>query len=75
MSEPEIRTLKSLDSSPHTYIVKRDGLHHLVMLHRIHFIKVSISDENCTVLHLIKAIYLEKRKFPQMESHELLHVA
>lgn len=49
-------------SGPCTYVIEGDGLHHLVLLHRVHLIKVSIGDEDCSVLHLIKAIHLERSK-------------
>lgn len=56
--EPEMRF-----SNPCTYIIERDGLHHFVLLHRVHLIKVSIGNEDCSVLHLIKAIHLERSKY------------
>ena len=53
LREPEMRF-----PSPCTYIIEGDGLHHFVLLHRVHLIKVSISNEDCSVLHLIEAIDL-----------------
>lgn len=44
--------------SPCTYVIKGDGLHHLVLLHGVHLIEVPIGYEDCSVLHLIKAVDL-----------------
>jgi len=40
------------------YIIEWDALHGLVLLDRVHFVEVAISDEQCSVLCFIEAIDL-----------------
>lgn len=42
-----------------SYVVKRDALHGFVLLERVHFIQVAVSDEHNSVLRLVEVVDLE----------------
>lgn len=53
-----------------THVVQRDGLHHLVLLHGVHLIQVTISDKNGAVFHLTEPIDLQENQPTIVPSHE-----
>lgn len=48
----------SIGDTQTSQIVQRDSLHHFVLLSRVHFIQVTVSDKNCSVFYLTKSIHL-----------------